>query len=407
MKITMANSPQFKRKMRLPDHTFNIRVQPWQIQPFMIAPVLPGETMKNLWLQSRVVSDPIKEKLMGWWCEYYFFYVKHRDLDIKDQLVAMHLNATYDTSPLASAANAKHFHNGGINFVGKCLDAVKTWYFRDEGEAEPTAIDTMPPAKINIDGWWQSLKKQSLMPANDHELPGDNPGVPDGVPTGFATQYAQWEAMRATGLTVATFEDYLASFGVKAPKDADEEVRRPELLRYIKDFTYPTNHVEPTTGAPTSAVIWSLSERADKDRYFQEPGFVFGVQVVRPKITLDNIKGTLSSYLDSAFNWLPAILRDQFYMSLDSAASGAGPAPVAFGETYWWDIKDLFLYGEQFANHTDSKNAIALPDTAGNWKYPTEAQAASLFVSGVSKYVRSDGICKLSIASPVHTDTST
>ena len=79
------------RTMRSPKHTFNLVTRPWQIQPFMIAPVLPGETLKSLTMQARVVTDPVKSKLVGWWHETYFFYVKHRDLTFRDQMIAMHL----------------------------------------------------------------------------------------------------------------------------------------------------------------------------------------------------------------------------------------------------------------------------------------------------------------------------
>jgi len=409
MKVQLVNSrePAMRRAIRAPQHSFNLRVQPWQMAPFYIAPVLPGETMKNLRLMSRIVSDPIKDKLTGWWCEYYFFYVKHRDLDIGDQLVQMHLSQAYDTSPLNSAANAKHFHNaGGINFVGKCLDAVKLWYFRDDGEAEPAAIDTLPPAKIAVDGWWESLKKASNMPANDHELPGDNPQIPDDAPAGFATQYAHWEAMRAANLTAATFEDYLASFGVRMPQDesGEEEYKRPELIRYVRRFTFPTNTVEPTTGVPSSAAVWSIEERADKDRFFKEPGFLFGVQVVRPKVHLSGVTGTLTSFMGKAYDWLPAILQDLPFMSLKSFATATGPAPVAFAEDYWVDMRDLLLHGENFINNPDFKNTAALPTVAGNVRYATEADAAALFVAPASKYVRSEGIVTAAIASPVYRD---
>lgn len=406
IKTQMVAAPQFKRKMRAPQHSFNLRVQPWQIAPMFIAPVLPGETMKNLSFMSRVVTDPVKDKLTGWWCEYYFFYVKHRDLDISDQLVQMHLAQSYDTSALNSAAAAKFFHNGGINFVSKCLDAVKLWYFRDADEAEPTAIDGLPPAKVMVDGWWESLKKASNMPANDHELPGDNPVIPDNAPAGFATQFAHWEAMRAANLTTATFEDYLASFGVSIPEDGtgDEELKRPELIRYFRKFTYPTNTVEPTTGVPSSAAVWSLSEGADKDRFFKEPGFLFGVQVIRPKVHLSGVTGTLTSYMGKAYDWLPAILQDLPFMSLKSFATGAGPAPVAFTEDYWIDLRDLFLYGENFRNNPDFQAVAALPTVAGNVKYAVEADAAALFVNAATKYVRSEGIVTPRIASPVYRD---
>jgi len=61
---------------------FNLVTKPYQLQPFMIMPVLPGETLQNMMLQSQVWSDPLASgmKNIGWWCEYFFFYVKWRDL---------------------------------------------------------------------------------------------------------------------------------------------------------------------------------------------------------------------------------------------------------------------------------------------------------------------------------------
>ena len=58
-----------QRKMRAPHTNFHIKTRPWQIQPFCIFPVLPGETMQNAMWKSRVVSDPVKNRLIGWWKE--------------------------------------------------------------------------------------------------------------------------------------------------------------------------------------------------------------------------------------------------------------------------------------------------------------------------------------------------
>ena len=99
--------PQVGRKQRRPVHTFQVRHRPWQIQPMVIAPVLPGETLENALVQARVVTDPIANPLIGWWIEYYFFYVKHRDLDARDTLTSMmltdastaSLNSAFQVSP--------------------------------------------------------------------------------------------------------------------------------------------------------------------------------------------------------------------------------------------------------------------------------------------------------------------
>lgn len=48
--VTLQGAPRTGRRNRRPSHPFIIRHRPWQIQPILCAPVLPGETLKNvLW----------------------------------------------------------------------------------------------------------------------------------------------------------------------------------------------------------------------------------------------------------------------------------------------------------------------------------------------------------------------
>ena len=70
-----------KRVQRAPAHPFSLKTRPFQIQPFLISPVLPGETLTNLVHQSRTVTKPIKDPLLGWWTEHYYFYVRLRDIE--------------------------------------------------------------------------------------------------------------------------------------------------------------------------------------------------------------------------------------------------------------------------------------------------------------------------------------
>ena len=56
--IHLVDSPRVNRKTRSPQHTWAVKQRPFVITPFMIAPVLPGETFKAGVMQARVVSDP-------------------------------------------------------------------------------------------------------------------------------------------------------------------------------------------------------------------------------------------------------------------------------------------------------------------------------------------------------------
>lgn len=400
------------RRLRRPSHTFQLRQRPWQIQPFFIAPVWPGETMKNALLQVRAVSDPIKNPLIGWWLEHYVFYVKLRDLADRDALTAM-IVTNASTSGLNDAANLKTFHAGGApDFTYMCLERVIEEWFRDEDEAVTVAtLDAVPLAHVGNQSWLDSAKDATLAGESQHEFPGENPALPANM-SAFTDHYAQWEAMRSMQLTAATFEDWLETFGVKVPRKELEELHRPELVRYSKSWTYPSNTIDATTGTPSSAVSWSVAERADKDRLFKEPGFLFGVQIARPKIYMSKQKGSLSSFLNDAYSWLPAVLQSEPYTSLKKfigGASGVGPLGTNTTNDYWVDLRDLAMYGDQFINfaltETDA-GLVALPTVGMQKRYAASADADALFSAASPKnQIRSDGVINLSILSRLEDTT--
>lgn len=394
---TMMDAPQVGRIPRRPSHNFHLRHQPYQIQPFLLAPVLPGETLKSGVMQARAVTKPIRNPLIGWWLEYYFFYVKHRDLDEREDLTAMALDMNHDLSGLYEAASEPYYHFGGtINWSKLCLKRVVDEYFRDEGEAwDGFNIGGMPSASINANGWWDTM-----MPLADW---GEDDGVnvdldADGtITTGEIDQARRmWEFMSANKLTKMDYEDFLATYGVRPAK---EELHKPELIRYVRDWTYPVNTVDPASGSPSSACSWVVSERLDKDRFFREPGFIFGVTVARPKVYLKNQIGSAAGLLNNAITWLPALLRDDPATSITEVASGTGPAPGTTGG-YWVDVRDLLVYGDQFVNfdlaETDA-GLVALPTAGLQRRFVSQTDVDNLFVGETGGYISQDGRADLTI----------
>ena len=65
-----------RRTQRRPQHTFNLKLKPYALQPFCLAPVIPGETLTNIMMQLQCWSDPLKPTMrnIGWWLQYNFFY---------------------------------------------------------------------------------------------------------------------------------------------------------------------------------------------------------------------------------------------------------------------------------------------------------------------------------------------
>ena len=376
--------------------------------PFMIAPVLPGETLKNLMWQSRAVSQPVKSAITGWWLEYFFFYVKHRDLDIREDLTDLMLDIETTTSAHNSAAKVETYHRAAsIDWVQLCLNRIRDTWFRDEDEIG-TAYDigNLPAAHISQQTWTDSL------------IAEDNWGAAQDVPlvvgaddtitaSEVSAMMQQWEFLRANKLTDASYEDYLASFGVTTPQ---VELHRPELIRYQREWTYPSNTINATDGKPSSALSWSIAARGDKDRFFKEPGFIIGITIARPKVYLGRQQSTLSAEMDRAIRWLPAILNDDPYNSLITFAAGnTGPINGAT-DGYLYDIKDYFLYGEQFINYAvaDVPGKVDLPDAAiKNKRYADATDADALFVGTTAdtRLVQQDGVVNLDILSHM-TDTT-
>lgn len=404
-----------RRRPRRPEHSFNIRSKPYEIAPFCIAPVLPGETLQNVMWQSRVVTDPVKNRLVGWHKEYYWFYVPHLAMAEEDPnglLRAMMLDPTTDVSSLMVAANSEKWYSykTGMNFVEMCQKAVVREFFRDEDEPLTPLVEDYHAAQINQRNAWQSAKLESAG-QDDLELPGVDELEEHGVIPGMTAEYAQWELMRDAGMTDMDYDDFIRSYGVDVPKSQEienvEESRfRPELIRFTRNWSYPSNTIDPTDGSATSAVSWSIAERADKKRFFKHPGFIFGVTITRPKIYLGNQKGAAVGFLNDALAWHPPALQGHVYASIKEIEDSVTDGPFQNQlEDYWFDCKDLFLHGDQFINYVPdvvNGHAIALPGaaaigTAFDSKYPTAAMVDDLFVTAGTDYVREDGIAMLNI----------
>ena len=404
MAVTVAPTRRAGRVTRSPRHTFLTTMNPYVLTPFLLAPVLPGETLKSALLQVRAVTDPVRNPLVGWHLEHYLFYVKHRDLDIRDDLAEMMLDPDKDLSAHYGAASGVTYHaGGGIDWVRRCYDRVVETYFRDEGEGLGPLWGGLSKVAINFDFLGQNLTKAADFEGfADVEIPVD-PGAPgEGDETVSAMELdasmRMFQFQRANGLTEMTYEDWLATYGVRAPAP---EAHRPELLRYVREWQYPSNTVNPENGTPTSAVSWAISERLDKDRFFREPGFIIGVSVARPKLYLTGQNSVGSIVLQDALGWLPAILRDDPWTSLRQMGPNAAPFPVvADPDGYWIDVKDLFIHGDQFTNivrSSDSPHPFnMLPDAAGNVTYPDQEDLERLFV-GANCQIRQDGVCQFNI----------
>lgn len=113
----------------------------------------------------------------------------------------------------------------------------------------------------------------------------------------------------------------------------------------------------------------------------------------------------MASFLDNAFAWLPALMSHDPATSLRKFDGAAGPVPN-ITDDYVADLRDLFIYGEQFVNTTMSASVVNVTDgpAADNSIYPHPNSVDGYFVtveggtSGSTKYrIKQDGIVNLTI----------
>lgn len=402
MAITLETLAPTSRVHRRPKHKFQLRVRPYQLVPFVIAPVLPAETISSWWMEAREVTDPIKSSIIGWSTEWWLFYVRIRDLEERDTLDDLFINPTATVAALNEAASVPYYHQGDSpNYTKLCLKRVVQTYFRDEGETWNNAdIGSYPSAQVRDQGWMDSLTDTTLVPTGS----GD-PGAAT-TPEALDQLMDAYEQLRAMSFTSMSFEDYCRTFGITLSK---EGLHKPELLTSYKDFSYPSNTIDPLTGAPSSAVSWVIKKSGREPKLFKEPGFIFGVHCVRPKVYLQRQYGSVAHFLDKGLSWLPAIMRDAPETSLREFGGGAaGEGPLSNGTAgdsptngYWVDMRDLFLYGDQMVNfaltETDA-HLVGLPTQALVRKYLTSADVDEFFeAASPANQVRLDGFTSLDI----------
>jgi len=403
MARTLLSAPPTDRVGRYPKHTFRVNALPFTAQPFMLARVLPGETMSNLFMEARCVTDPINNPIIGWKQEFFFFYCRATDLmlDVFKDMFVDPTNAEMAGHDLGANSLRTYAAKGAVDWTAKCLDRVVETYFRDDGETasqfSTAAGDRIVQIRENT--FLDTLTDKDLIPDGDLISAATDMGDLDRLMDAF-------EMLRSMGIANMTYEDWLRSQGINIP---GKDENKPEMLARFSDYQYPSNTIDPVTGAPSSAVSWVFKNGSRDPKMFKEPGFVIGITVTRPKVYFAGLAGSAAGFAQRAWDWMPNYMHSMPETSLRQFGAGAGPLGDRTTDTdsYWLDMRDELIYGDQFQNHTafnvvpatvGAEHLLALPDTSLNWKYPSEAMCKSFFKSATTQiYNRMDGYCSLSI----------
>lgn len=410
MSISILQPGQTRtRKPRSPNFPIAGKLKPFGLYPLWAHVVLPGETLKSFSMKWRAVSMPVKHHLAGCWMETWLAYVKLTDID--RDLSNMFISDSYSTSGwTASSDNARYFtKTGQIAWIQKAVERVHDAYFMDPDETA-REIDGVRKTKLSSVSWYQNAM---FKPADD-------------APTGadVISDYQEMNAylmMQQMQLTEITYERMLQQYGVTNVKT---EEGWPEILRYARSWTLPVNTIDPSSGAPSSAWVWSDEVKGDKDKRFQEPGILVAMASVRPKMYQKHLSYSMLGELWGLSDFFPAYLLDDPTAGIKTLSSSnsvfhadhrtdAGDVDILF------DQRDLLSHGEQFVNDfTQAPYALPLStgltaeDTADladlRGEYASDTDIASLFVSGTAsdQFVNYEGMAHCVISGHIK-DTTT
>lgn len=397
---TVRNAPPTgRRSTRYPRHSWHIKFRPFQLQPMCIAPVAAGDSLKNIRFEARMLTDPILDQITGWWAEMYWFYVRFSDLEQADAARRLAVTPNDNLSGLLTTANTWTMHansNVGPNWLLMCMEPIVRTHFRAEnGVSGDFTIDGVPGAGLVGRSWLDTIELEANLP---------EPTATDD----YEGRWEHYEALRKQKLITMDYPEYLASQGVAVPQQLVEplsEKRRPELLRFTRQFAYPSNTVNPDGSGAASAVSWVVAERMDRPIFCDEPGFVVGITLVRPKLYRTNQRGAGVANIRDARTLVPDIFQDAPQESLVIQTGGGGAITTAVD--YVHDVSGVYVLGDQFTNTSDVPGT-ALPDVNTLAKtYPVMADVDELFVEPgdasaqppipPAYYIRADGLASFSI----------
>lgn len=400
-----------KRFHRRPNFPIAGTMKPFGLYPIMLHPVLPGETLKSASTKWSIVSMPLVHPLAGAWLESWLFYVKLTDID--RDLGGMFIADDFSTSGWTAAADRAQLYvkTGQIKWVELCIGRIRDAFFLNEGETaiSMSAPDTnIPQVKLNQKSWFQNMMFE---PA---EVALDTTGEMD-----HREQMSAWQMVQMMQMTELTYESYLEQYGVRSMRLG---IGEPEILRYSRSWTKPVNHVDTGTGTPSSAWVWNDEMKTEKDKRFEEPGFIVQMATIRPKMYQKGLASSMVGELWGFTDWFPAY-------NLSDPTAGIkriGTENDVFedlngaeGEVQLiYDSRDLLSHGEQFVNDqtllpfalpmTNYMDLQAAADpTAVRGEYATNADIEAIFAGSgeVNERCYYEGITSLTIAGHV-TDTT-
>lgn len=431
--------PKSPNGMRFPSHPFRIAHRPYIVQPFLIAPVIPGDSLKGMQIKGRALTkSSTLDPFCGMYLEHKVCYVRLTDFDFsptqypdganpfefgdvnREKLAAMLVDTTNakaaDLDYLGATDAPLYTAKGTVPFVERCLQRVVQDYLRLPGENWDAFTATqggreLPIAPIRNQDWLDSAADYATLPEGadvDVDLNADSTITASEIETAIN----QYHALLAQGNVEISYDEYLrAKFGQRLPKS---RVPMSEELMHRTLWQAPSNTVNPADGTVQTAISWQVEHSMKTPKIFREPGFIFGVTYLRRKEYRNpaNVAGTAVGTMWRTAAWLsdalmggPAYSMERLTMAEEGtdllpptkeSSVGAGD-----GVDVIFDYKDLYTKGDQFVYDPSSTTEpyAAMPNDDMIKRYHADSIVEAL------PYCVQDGVVMMQISSAV-SDTS-
>lgn len=346
---------------------------PFGLYPLAAFPLNAGDTLENLSMSGRFISQPIKHPINGAWFEQWIAAVP---LSLINSAFFTDL-APVTTGFTAAADQPRYFTKaGGLDLIKRAYDLVVAEYFTRVGATPPVNDGVTMLPRMGVD-WTENLMlKPSALNVSLLPMQGVNTAL-----TGI-----DLESERAL-IESSDYRDWVQQFGVKDPARNDI---RPRILRYLRNWSLPQNVIDPASGSPRSAFYWSPTLKLEKRMRAPEPTIVLVLGAWRPQMFSDYLPQSYLSRMAGIKEWLPPHNEAAW-----SPIQGNDPLFKAgfgvVGDNLIFDRSDIWSRGEQFINclPADSPYPVPVSTSTGvpggqdqmRGKYPTAADINALFVT--------------------------
>lgn len=245
-----------------------------------------------MYFESCVIIDLIKNLIIGWKKEYFFFYVKMSDFfdDIIKEMFIDFQNALLLVEVMVVDNVWYQFESGGFNWLKCGMDCIMKYYFWDEGE------DFI---------WFGVLKYYQYFvyycDMGIFDLIMDKDDMLQGVVILFVIDVQDFEVFMMVfeylcvmGFVNMFYEDFFWLYGVNI-KDLIEG--KFEFFWYLLDWQYLLNMINLEMGVLISVVLWVFKQFFCECKFFMELGFVIGFMVIWFKMYMGGQFGYVFAFL--------------------------------------------------------------------------------------------------------------